>query len=152
MPDELFEVDDEVLPLVYFASAPRQNFPIKIGRSTTRAINDRLATLQTGMPYRLEFLVVCRAEPSQELAIHRSFAKDRLEGEWFKRTRDMLEFIKAIQCECPDWRDLLGTRYRLTAAGERQQALELEQEQRRLDELREAMNATEAAYRLTLPA
>lgn len=105
--------DTTVIPLLYFVGAEdRARFPIKIGRSTTKSIGRRLSSMQTGMPYRLQFLVVCEAPPSMEIETHRSFAHLRLEGEWFKPAKELLEFILDVQHAYPAWRDYLRPRFR----------------------------------------
>lgn len=107
----IFMEDTTVLPLIYFISADaRVRFPVKIGRSTTKAIRGRLSSLQTGMPYKLDYMVVCEAPPEVEQQVHREFAHLRLEGEWFKRSRDLTEFIGQLVDADPDWRGLTTPR------------------------------------------
>lgn len=99
--------DETILPLIYFISADaRVRFPVKIGRSTSKAIRGRLSSLQTGMPYKLDYMVVCEAPPEVEQQVHRAFAHLRLEGEWFKRSRDLTGFIEQLVEADPDWREL----------------------------------------------
>lgn len=115
----LIEEDTSILPLVYFISAEeRTRFPIKIGRSTTRSIGRRLGSMQTGMPYRLNFLMVIEAPPEAELKIHRAFAHLRLEGEWFKPARDLMQFIHGLEQEEPAWRTLTGPRFKFAPGNE----------------------------------
>lgn len=98
-------LSDENPPLIYFASAiDRVRFPIKIGRTTYRGLLNRLQSLQTGQPYKLEFMFVGRGEPSTEKYLHREFAAIRLKGEWFKRTRELEQFIAELVSAYPDWR------------------------------------------------
>lgn len=147
MDSALYEPDNEVLPVVYFISSEgKKGFPIKIGRSTTNAIHGRLSSLQTGMPYKLSFMLVCHAEPEQELAMHRAFARIRLQGEWFRRTRDLVDFIKAVEAESGDWPELLRPRFKLTEAGKQKELEDIARETSRLDEMRAAMNLAEAQY------
>lgn len=149
---ELMERDHEVLPLVYFVSAPdKVRFPIKIGRSTTNAIHGRLGTLQTGMPYKLHFMLVVEADPAFETQVHRALADIRLEGEWFKRTTKLLDFISALEAEEPDWRELLLPRYKFKDPEYEQRVMRADEEleRMRLDVLRQAMNATDAYHGIT---
>lgn len=147
----IWERDHTVLPLVYFVSADRKSHPVKIGRSTTAAINDRLSSLQTGTPFRLRFMLVIEAPAFTETEIHRALSSSRLEGEWFRRNKKLLDFMAALEDDNPDWRELLGPRYMLTELGE-QKAREAEALERyRLNELREAMNAADAHYRPRTP-
>jgi hypothetical protein len=109
----LMEADNSVLPLVYFLGAKdHPRFPVKIGRSTTRAIDRRLGSLQTSMPYELEFLFIAQADGWVETRVHREFAELRLRGEWFRRTRALNQFIESLQDEVPEWRSLLGLRWK----------------------------------------
>lgn len=62
--------------------------PIKIGTTCDPSV--RLATLQTGNPYRLHPIACWRDHPEIERALHAEFADVRLEGEWFQPTADLL--------------------------------------------------------------
>lgn len=60
--------------------------PVKIG--ITSALGARLATLQTGCPYKIEVIYAraCRDRESalsHERAFHEDNAENRLAGEWF---------------------------------------------------------------------
>lgn len=142
IPDGM-EIDVEVYPLIYFVSAEaKTRFPIKIGRTTTKAAHKRIASLQTGMPYKLEYIMVCQAAPELEGAVHRAFADIRLKGEWFKRTRDLTDFIAGLEEHDPDWRDWLKTRLRyIDPEMEERLAREAEERERaELEQLRRAMD------------
>lgn len=107
------EADNTVLPLVYFISArDRPRFPIKIGRSTSQSILRRMDSLQTSVPYDLEFMFVAHADGSTETRIHRAFAELRLHGEWFRRARLLTDFIEDLQSDDPNWRSLLHVRWK----------------------------------------
>lgn len=96
------------IPLVYFVSAigkPRS--PVKIGRSNSESIHDRLKTIQTGHPHKLDFLFVMVGDHEQETNAHKAFADLRLSGEWFRRTKAMEDVLDYLRSEFPDWRDLL---------------------------------------------
>lgn len=64
--------------------------PIKIGLSNPTGLGSRLASLQTGYPYRL--VVVRLEEGNYEAELHHRFAHLRLHGEWFSPGEDLLAF------------------------------------------------------------
>jgi len=66
--------------------------PIKIGYTTD--LEQRLKSLQTGYPDRLELLLAFPANPNYEKAIHKQFEEYRLNGEWFKPTPEVLKKIR----------------------------------------------------------
>lgn len=66
--------------------------PIKIGYTTD--LENRLKTLQTGYPDRLEYLLAFPGSPEHEKALHKQFAQYRLNGEWFNPDPKVLERIK----------------------------------------------------------
>jgi hypothetical protein len=57
---------------------------IKIG--TTRNLDNRLKTLQTGQATRLMLVGSCPGDSRMERSLHRQFAEFRVSGEWFKLT------------------------------------------------------------------
>lgn len=75
---------------VYFIQAG-DNGAIKIGY--TDNVNKRLKQIQTGNPYKLNLLKVINGNYETERTIHKLFSKDRLEGEWFTPTKELLKFI-----------------------------------------------------------
>lgn len=96
------------LPLVYFISAVgKPRAPVKIGRSNSESIYDRLSTIQTSYPYKLEFLFVMEGGPEQERNAHKAFADHRLHGEWFRRGRELEGVIADLKAMFPDWDRLL---------------------------------------------
>lgn len=74
---------------VYFVSY--ENGPVKIGKA--KNISARIKTLQTGIPYPLQLLGVMAGRTGLEGALHRKFHTSRLNGEWFERDSNLLEFI-----------------------------------------------------------
>jgi hypothetical protein len=69
---------------------------VKIG-FTSGPLQNRLATIQTGCP---EPLVVYASIPGAmrlERELHRRFAASRLEGEWFRKTPELLGYIEQIK-------------------------------------------------------
>ena len=57
----------------------------------------RLASLQTGNPEKLEVLAVICGSLTMERAFHAVFAEHRLQGEWFKRTPELMRLIGAVR-------------------------------------------------------
>ena len=68
--------------------------PVKIGMSASPEV--RLANLQTSYPYRLTILARFSGGEDEEAAVHRLFRPDRLEGEWFRRSAEILQFIDML--------------------------------------------------------
>jgi hypothetical protein len=77
---------------VYFIGAEGDIAPIKIG-FTTGPAEERRKQLQTGHPHRLRIWAVLEADFQYEQKIHHRFRESRLQGEWFSRTPDLLEFM-----------------------------------------------------------
>ncbi|TKD50242.1 GIY-YIG nuclease family protein [Sphingomonas baiyangensis] len=93
----------------YFVSeGPRG--PIKIGSTTDPA--RRLATMQIGNSQKLKMFGLVLAKASPEARWHQRFAAQRLGGEWFKRTPELLAAIAAEATHrlLPHSRDGLTTR------------------------------------------
>lgn len=63
---------------------------VKIG--FTKKIKDRLSALQISQPHPLRLLGI--VEGDIEFATHRKFAKDRVQGEWFRLSEEVLRFIR----------------------------------------------------------
>lgn len=77
---------------VYFITADFVAFPIKIG-FTQKMDSIRTKTLQTGCPYSLIVLGTMPGTYSDERKLHRQFADQRLQGEWFERSSKLMEVI-----------------------------------------------------------
>jgi hypothetical protein len=78
--------------LVYFIGAG--DGPIKIGMSDDP--RKRLRTLQTSHHQPLAILAVCEGGRVREGEYHRTFARHRLNGEWFARHPDILAEIASL--------------------------------------------------------
>jgi hypothetical protein len=85
---------------IYFIRAERGG-PIKIGRS--RAPKARLARLQTASALPLRLLACVPASTEVEMLLHERFARERLEGEWFKASPRLLRFVGALAEKHPDY-------------------------------------------------
>lgn len=77
---------------VYFVTADHPDFPIKIG-FTQRADATRSKDLQTGCPYPVKVLALFPGTYSDERKLHRQFADQRLQGEWFARSDELIALI-----------------------------------------------------------
>ena len=73
--------------------------PVKIGISTSP--ETRLVALQTACPYKLSVLCEMPGAAFEEAAVHSFFAEYRLEGEWFKRAREVLDFVSFLSSGIP---------------------------------------------------
>lgn len=78
--------------MIYFISAGPDG-PIKIGYASNP--KKRLASLQTAHHQELTLLRVIPGNTTAEGILHRRFKKDRLKGEWFKPSEDVLGFINS---------------------------------------------------------
>jgi hypothetical protein len=76
---------------VYFI---RSGDAVKIGMS--KDVPGRLRTLRTMSPLPLELLGVIPGGRDEEAQLHRDWAPERLHGEWFKATPDLLGHIEGI--------------------------------------------------------
>lgn len=68
--------------------------PIKIGYTIDLA--QRLKSLQTGYPDRLELLFAFPGNPEDEKKMHDYFKDFRLQGEWFRSTPEVLDKIQRL--------------------------------------------------------
>jgi hypothetical protein len=80
---------------VYFIGADAPDKPIKIG-FTQAGPQQRLASLQTSSPYRLEIIATIKGTFEIERRLHELFAGSRLTGKWFRRTPELMAVISAF--------------------------------------------------------
>lgn len=76
--------------IVYFISAGLHG-PIKIGKASD--VKKRLQSLQTSSSEKLTILGVVSGEVGLEHRLHNKFDHGRIRGEWFARTKELLDFI-----------------------------------------------------------
>lgn len=74
--------------IVYFIGMDCKNSPIKVGVSTLLGLKQRMASLQTGCPYKLNPFAVIPLNSSEdayslEELIHTILESYRTNGEWF---------------------------------------------------------------------
>lgn len=74
---------------VYFLRAAAG--PIKIG--VTSSLSHRLLRLQTANGRDLRVILVIPGDRAVESALHALFKKERMNGEWFRPSRRLLDFI-----------------------------------------------------------
>jgi hypothetical protein len=80
-------------PRIYFVGP--DDGDIKIGITTN--LPKRLCSLRTGSSKPLRTLLVIPGTQYDERELHRRFAADRLRGEWFKRSKLIMEFINSYR-------------------------------------------------------
>ena len=78
--------------MIYFIQAGK-NGPIKIGH-TENDIEQRIAQLQTGCPYELRLIWLKKGDQQDEAEWHSWFQHERIRGEWFRPSRDLINCIK----------------------------------------------------------
>ncbi len=69
----------------------------KIGITTAKTPVERLQTLQTGLPFKLELLIsmpITNANQAEQY-LHKYYGKYRIRGEWFNFTEDVLVGVLA---------------------------------------------------------
>lgn len=81
---------------IYFVQA-EPGTPIKIGFTEWERPQRRVDALQSGNPYVLRLICVAPGDMYLEKALHREFAEDRLNGEWFRCSDRLLTTIKQIK-------------------------------------------------------
>ena len=78
---------------VYFITGDQDHHPIKIGR-TSGLPYYRIRSIQHMSPVRIKCLGIIKGHIDLELQLHNMFYKSRMYGEWFKRTDELIEYIK----------------------------------------------------------
>lgn len=83
--------------MIYFITDTKN---IKIGY-TKNSINKRLKQLQTSCANKLYVLGWIEGDTEIEKYLHKKFAKSRIRfnGEWFKPTDDLIEYINQNNCK-----------------------------------------------------
>ena len=92
---------------IYFIGPlDRSQGVVKIGK-TSKAVEKRLATIQTGSPHRLSIYGRVEMDGRYEEALHRLFAAQRLHGEWFRLTGHLKALIDDLTSVFlgPEWDD-----------------------------------------------
>lgn len=79
---------------LYFIESQCAERRIKIGIASD--VKTRLGTMLVNSPYPLKLLKLVPGSASLEKELHRRFADDRLTGEWFKRSDELLTLIESL--------------------------------------------------------
>ena len=79
---------------VYFLRPVGQQGPIKIGCSATPA--KRLRSVEIWSPVQLEMVASAPGGHAHEWTLHSMFGEDRLHGEWFAVTPDLMKIISYV--------------------------------------------------------
>ena len=79
---------------IYFVQAVQLKL-IKIGFSSN--VEKRVAALSTACPDELKILKVVRGGQEVEGQIHKKFSRDRVRGEWFNPSEDLLSYIESLE-------------------------------------------------------
>jgi hypothetical protein len=74
-----------------------ESAPIKIG--VAKDPFARLASLQTGSPHQLEIVGLIDGDWAVEKEMHRRFADARMEGEWFRPSTALVEFVQSLSAK-----------------------------------------------------
>lgn len=78
--------------MIYFIQAGNGG-PIKIGY-TYSALGQRISAIQTSCPFKIKLIGICTGDKFKENYLHRIFGHHNIRGEWFRPTREILDFIK----------------------------------------------------------
>jgi Meiotically up-regulated gene 113 len=81
---------------VYFVQAGRRG-PIKIGLA--KDATKRVATLSGGHPVKLTIVGTTVGGRPMERFLHRRFATTRMNGEWFRPSRDLRRWIRLLHID-----------------------------------------------------
>jgi Meiotically up-regulated gene 113 len=78
---------------------------IKIGYTGSDSPADRLASLQTGNPTKLEILGQCPGDQGLERQLHQQFRDLRTTGEWFRSDKTLLSLLAFVKAygSCDGW-------------------------------------------------
>jgi hypothetical protein len=71
--------------------------PIKIGFTGEPTVDKRLAKFQTGHSEVLTCLATVEGTKKDEAILHKKFAHLRIRREWFKPTKELLDYIQSIK-------------------------------------------------------
>lgn len=79
---------------LYFIETMCPERHIKIGIASS--VRNRMTAIQGNCPYRLRLIKRVPDAAHMERELHRRFAKDRLFGEWFRRTDELMALIDGL--------------------------------------------------------
>lgn len=79
---------------LYFVQTECAERHIKIGIASN--MKDRLSTMQTHCPYQIKLIKLVPGGAHMEKELHIRFAQDKLVGEWFRRSEELLSVIDSL--------------------------------------------------------
>lgn len=82
-------------PFIYFIQETASG-GIKIGY-TGQLPESRLKSLQTSNPNELVLLHYVRGSKENEAELHAHFARDRIRGEWFRPSAELIDYIETLK-------------------------------------------------------
>jgi hypothetical protein len=88
------DADVRIPTELYFIECQCAERHIKIGISSN--IHSRLVNMRASCPYELTLLKAVDGGAHLEIELHQRFAADRVRGEWFRRTPDLLAYIESL--------------------------------------------------------
>jgi hypothetical protein len=95
--------------VIYFIESGRLG-PIKIGFTKYDSVTARVSQLQTAHPHELTLLFAMKGGLEREAEMHRTFAPERMRGEWFRSSQRLLGFIASQYIPKGDRRPLREAR------------------------------------------
>lgn len=95
---------NQTLGYIYFISA--KNGPVKIGFSTNP--EQRLRTISKHHAETMMLLAVTPGTMETEFELHQRWAKQRIRGEWFARTAELMRDINAIADGKLNWQTAIS--------------------------------------------
>lgn len=85
--------------VIYFIQIDMPDGPVKVGFTKT-SVRKRVLELQQMAPYRLKWIGYFEGHYTEERKAHRHLHTDRIRGEWFRPTADVLAFVAE---KCPNF-------------------------------------------------
>jgi hypothetical protein len=99
LPVKRLDADVRIPTELYFIECQCAERHIKIGVSSN--IKVRLVNMRAHCPYDLRLLKAVVAGAHLEIELHQRFAADRVRGEWFRRTPELLAYIDSLPSNEP---------------------------------------------------
>jgi len=99
--------------MIYLVKAEGTNL-YKIGYTAGKA-EDRIKTMQTGCPHKLSIIEEVNGSQEKERWLHKTFSKNRKQGEWFEFNEETLEKVcdkmlttrlRPNEISTEEWRDM----------------------------------------------
>lgn len=87
----LYEMGSSII----YAAQMGEGGPVKIGK--TKDLDARIQSLQTGSPHEIMILVFVVAPDEIEKQLHAYLDEFRMNGEWFKPSKEVLETVEIIR-------------------------------------------------------